>query len=89
MFIFGGRTLGTLGGLACALALTLLLGACATPRGAAADLAERAERGGAQAPGGTRVCMTYGPSLDDRRCGFGQALKAESAVQQALSQGAF
>ncbi|HKZ73063.1 MAG TPA: hypothetical protein VJ011_03305 [Steroidobacteraceae bacterium] len=89
MFIFGGRTLGTLGGIACAIVLAIVLGGCATPRSEdAAGVVDRIQRGSADTlpVGGARVCMTYGPRLEDKRCGWDQVQKVQSALEQVMLQ---
>lgn len=87
MFIFNGRTLGTLAALACAAIAAIALGGCATPRGqSAAGLIDGVDREVAQSRSlsDTQVCMAYGPSLNDKRCGWEQFQKVEAALDSVM-----
>jgi hypothetical protein len=73
MFIFAGRTLGTLAALLCAGIVAFALGGCASPHGVAAGACPEAR---------AQMCVSYGPRADDVRCGCDDPAALEAALER-------
>jgi hypothetical protein len=87
MFIFGGRTLGTLAALVCAGVIAYGLGGCASGPVAAELVAHIESSPDVRcASGTTRSCVAYGPRREDASCGCDDDRAMEAALARLVRQ---